>query len=515
MYSYEERIRAVKLYIKLGKRTGPTIRQLGYPTKNSLKGWYRQYERDRDLQAVYTRSRVKYTAEQIQVAVQHYLDHDRCIASTLRALGYPCRELLTAWIDEFHPEVRRRIVGRAPNVQHPPEIKNAAVVELCTRTTNAQTIARSVGVCRPTLYNWKNQLLGREASASMKRHKDSEAIPKQKDLTELQQHVELLERDIRRLQLEHDLLKKANELLKKGLGVAPQLLSNREKTLLVDALKNTYTLAELLAELKLARSSYFYHCTRLKSPDKYADARVAIADVFQSNHRCYGYRRMHVALGRRRLHISEKVVQRLMKQECLVVAANRKRRYGSYLGEISPAPENLINRDFRADTPNEKWLTDITEFQIPAGKVYLSPMIDCFDGLVVSWTIGTRPDSDLVNTMLDAAIETVARSESRPVIHSDRGAHYRWPGWLSRMRNAKLIRSMSRKGCSPDNAACEGFFGRLKTELFYPRSWQDISIDQFIQVVDSYIRWYNEKCIKISLGSLSPLEYRASLGIAA
>ncbi len=513
MYSYEERIRAVKLYIKHGKRSGPTIRQLGYPTKNSLKGWYREYEQNRDLQVVYTRSRVKYTAEQIQVAVQHYLDHDQCIASTLKVLGYPCRDLLTRWIDELHPQLRRRIVGRAPNVQHPPETKNAAVVELCTRTTSALTIAESVGVCRPTLYNWKNQLLGREASASMKRRQTSQTTPKPKDLTELEQQVALLERDIRRLQLEHDLLKKANELLKKGLGVAPQLLSNREKTLLVDALKNTYTLAELLAELGLARSSYFYHCARLKCPDKYADARIAIADVFQSNHRCYGYRRMHAALGRRRLHISEKVVQRLMKQECLVVSANRRRRYGSYLGEISPAPENLIHRDFQADSPNEKWLTDITEFQIPAGKVYLSPMIDCFDGLVVSWTIGTRPDSDLVNTMLDAAIERVSDSESKPIIHSDRGAHYRWPGWLTRVHNAKLTRSMSRKGCSPDNAACEGFFGRLKTELFYPRSWQDVSVDQFIGTVDAYIRWYNEKRIKISLGSMSPVEYRQSLGI--
>jgi len=224
---------------------------------------------------------------------------------------------------------------------------------------------------------------------------------------------------------------------------------------------------------------------------------------------------MRAALGRRQILLSEKVVQRLMKQECLIVAANKRRRYGSYLGEISPAPENLINRDFRAATPNEKWLTDITEFQIPAGKVYLSPVIDCFDGLVVSWTIGTRPDSDLVNTMLDAAIETVAGCENRPVIHSDRGAHYRWPGWLLRIHNAKLIRSMSRKGCSPDNAACEGFFGRLKTELFYPRSWQDTTVEQFIQIVDTYIHWYNEKRIKISLGSLSPLEYRENLGLTA
>ena len=91
----------------------------------------------------------------------------------------------------------------------------------------------------------------------------------------------------------------------------------------------------------------------------------------------------------------------------------------------------------------------------------------------------------------------------------------RWPGWLARMGDARLIRSMSRKGCSPDNAACEGFFGRLKTELFYPRKWSATTIEQFIQVLDSYIRWYNEKRIKISLGSLSPFEYRESLGIAA
>lgn len=512
MYSYEDRIRAVKLYIKLGKRTCPTIRQLGYPTKNALKSWHREYEHSRDLQVGYVRSRQKYSDEQKQAAVEHYLDNDRCIASTMKALGYPCRGTLTVWIDELHPQVRQRIVGRAPNVQHPLELKNAAVIELCTRKKSAQEIAQKLAVCRPTLYNWKNQLLGREAPASMTHHNHPPSAP---NLTELERQAESLRHDNRKLKLENDLLKKANELLKKGLGVDLQRLSNREKTLLIDALKHTYTLAELLAELDIARSSYFYHCARLRMPDKYADVRQVLSEVFHGNHRCYGYRRMHAALGRRQLSLSEKVVQRLMKQECLIVTVNKKRRYGSYLGEISPAPENLINRDFRADTPNEKWLTDITEFHIPAGKVYLSPMIDCFDGLVVSWTIGTRPDSDLVNTMLDAAIETVATSAIRPVIHSDRGAHYRWPGWLARVRNAKLIRSMSRKGCSPDNAACEGFFGRLKTELFYPRNWKDITIDQFIQIVDSYIRWYNEKRIKISLGSLSPIEYRASLGITA
>jgi transposase InsO family protein len=132
---------------------------------------------------------------------------------------------------------------------------------------------------------------------------------------------------------------------------------------------------------------------------------------------------------------------------------------------------NLVARDFHAEKPNEKWLTDITEFSLPAGKVYLSPIIDCFDGLAVTWSIGTSPNAKLVNSMLDAAISQL-RPEERPILHSDRGGHYRWPGWIRRMEEAGLTRSMSKKGCSPDNAACEGFFGRLKNEMFYGVSWE-------------------------------------------
>jgi transposase InsO family protein len=202
-----------------------------------------------------------------------------------------------------------------------------------------------------------------------------------------------------------------------------------------------------------------------------------------------------------------------MKEEGLVVHSVKRKKYSSYQGEISPAVENVVARDFHADHPNEKWLTDITEFHIPAGKVYLSPLIDCFDGMPVSWTIGTSPDAELVNTMLDEGIKTLS-GEERPLVHSDRGAHYRWPGWIERMEKAGLTRSMSKKGCSPDNSACEGFFGRMKNEMFYGYSWQDISIDQFITEVDEYMHWYAEKRVKVSLGGLSPLEYRRKLGIA-
>jgi transposase InsO family protein len=200
-----------------------------------------------------------------------------------------------------------------------------------------------------------------------------------------------------------------------------------------------------------------------------------------------------------------------MDEENLVVVSARRKKYSSYLGEISPAVPNIIERDFHADKPNLKWLTDITEFHIPAGKVYLSPIIDCFDGLPVSWTIGTSPDAELVNSMLDNAIITLKPNE-HPLVHSDRGCHYRWSGWIERMNNAGLTRSMSKKGCSPDNSACEGFFGRLKNEMFYNHKWDGVSIDEFISILDTYIHWYAETRIKMSLGGLSPLQYRKALG---
>ena len=103
-----------------------------------------------------------------------------------------------------------------------------------------------------------------------------------------------------------------------------------------------------------------------------------------------------------------------MREEDLSVRKVKKQKFNSYLGEISPAVENIINRDFHAEKPNEKWLKDITEFHIPAGKVYLSPIIDCFDGLPVSWTIGTSPNAELANTMLDEAIVTL-KDDEKPI----------------------------------------------------------------------------------------------------
>ena len=252
----------------------------------------------------------------------------------------------------------------------------------------------------------------------------------------------------------------------------------------------------------------------MAAPDKLAAVRERIRIVFTQSERRYGYRRIHAVLRRDGITISEKVVRRLMREGGLVTVGRKRRKYASYRGELSPAVPNVIDRDFSADAPNEKWVTDITEFPLPAGKVYLSPIIDCFDGMVVTWSIGTRPNAEMVNTMLDHALATLRPGE-RPVLHTDRGAHYRWPGWLQRVEATGLVRSMSGKACTADNAACEGFFGRIKSEMFYGRSWRGVSVRQFIEILDDYLRWYNQRRIKMSLGAMSPMEYRESLSEAS
>jgi len=343
-------------------------------------------------------------------------------------------------------------------------------------------------------------------------HSKKPNLPDDKD--ELQAELESLRKQVHKLQLEIDILTKAAEIIKKDLGIDRQNLTNKEKTMVIDALRTRYQLDELLEATGMAKSSYFYQRKVQTQPDKYFTLRSKVRDIFNENRCCYGYRRVHAVLKNEGITCSEKVIRMVMSTEQLIIHGKKKRRYNSYFGEISPAVPNLLARDFHADKPNEKWVTDLTEFLIPAGKVYLSPILDCFDGLVVSWSIGTSPDAELVNSMLDEGVACLSDDE-HPILHSDRGGHYRWPGWILRMDTYGLIRSMSKKGCTPDNAACEGFFGTLKTEMFYGRSWEGVSLEQFIKELDCYIRWYNEKRIKMRLGGMSPLVYRRSLGLVA
>lgn len=469
-----------------------------------------------------------YTKEQKERALKEF-ERLGSVQAVVTLLGYPSRHTLYDWyrnkiadIADYHGsldkeyQIKQKYIN-APNHPRNPDanLKLDAIKRCFSLGEGVEYVSRDIGYSRASIYSWyrKYQKFGVAGLMSSKKQIKRENIDFNTEPSK-QQEISELQEQIKQLQMEVDVLKEALNLLKKDPGINITELKNREKAVIIDAVEDKHSLHQLLKCLCMAKSSYYYQRAVMKQSDKYAEIRIRIKIIFQENRNCYGYRRIHGELKKIGITVSEKIVRRIMKEEHLTVPTKRMKKYSSYKGEITPEVDNIINRDFHAEQPNTKWLTDITEFAIPAGKVYLSPVIDCFDGMVVKWNIGTTPDSILVNKMLEDAIGTLLPSE-HPLVHTDRGCHYRWTGWIERMQAAGLTRSMSKKGCSPDNAACEGFFGRLKNEMFYGRSWVGVSMDDFINEINSYIEWYNTKRIKQSLGYMSPAEYRHSLGLTA
>lgn len=518
MYTREVRMKAIEAYVAHDLNAALTVADISYPSAPQLRAWYRDA-----ISGVASKSAGPklamgeevasrgYSQTQIAQAIAHYFATGECLAHTMRELGYPADDgALARWIDKAEPG--RRMLKGTTKRKYDDDFKAEVITAVKSGMTATEAQER-FGVSRDTIRWWIPTVGG--LGAEMRKKNDSGGNAAHDDIDEMQAKLAELRRQVRELELERDVLSETIDILGKGLGTDPKRLTNAEKAELVDRLRGKWGLSVVLAAVALPRSSYQYRVEAGRKPDKYADLRIRISEIFEASERRYGYRRIHGELAREGVCVSEKVVSRLMGEEGLIAKGRkRRRRYSSYAGEISAAPPNLVNRDFHADAPNRLWLTDITEFSLPAGKVYLSPVIDCFDGLVVSWTASTSPNSELANTMLKGAIETLAEGEF-PIIHSDRGCHYRWPGWISICENSGLTRSMSKKGCSPDNSAMEGFFGRMKNEMFYGEDWSEFTIEGFMSEIGDYMTWCNNERIKVSLGDLSPMEYRLSKSLIA
>ena len=508
MYSKADKKRAIELFYQYHHSWSAVVRELGYPSLGALKRWIKDYEQDAEatLDESPRKRKSKYSDAQRQVAVDHFFEHGQFITKTVQALGYPSRQLLREWLladPRCDISLRSRTV--VAKSAAPADIKAKAVEALYKREVPARKIAEDFGVSRETLYGWKRDVLGENFPAKQ----TPSPVDEGKNQEKITPEVSDLQARIKALELQNDILLQVNALLKKDLGINQLNLTNGEKVQVIDALRNRYSLNTLLRAIQLSKSSYFYQRDAIAKGDKYKAIRPRLKIIFKQNYESYGYRRMKMELDDEGIRLSEKVIRRLMAEEGLEVTITRCRKYSSYAGEITPAVPNILDRNFQSDVPNQKLVTDITEFYIQAGKVYLSPLIDCFDGQITSWTIGTSPNAELVNTMLSSAAEALS-SDEKPIVHSDRGAHYRWPGWIELMDEFGFTRSMSKKGSTPDNAQAESFFGHLKTEFFYNRSWLGKSIDDFTQALNKYIEWYNTKRRKKGLGGKSPQEYRQS-----
>ena len=306
--------------------------------------------------------------------------------------------------------------------------------------------------------------------------------------------------------LENQLLRAVLADLKAG-GWDPASISNRRKTELGERLREAtgLPLREITAFLRISKSSYEYHRSRLGD----VGVREAIGEdverIFREEGRsARGYRFVHAVLVSELGHpVSEKVVRDVMRERGLEVVYGRTaRKHSSYEGETDAGAPNLPydpatgRHDFHADAPGEKLASDVTEFN-PTGdyKVFLSPVVDLFDGKPIAWSISGHPDSELADSSLLAACEALPEGK-HPFCHTDRGGLYRSASWKAICSRFGIERSMSRKGKSPDNAAMEGFFGRLKNEFFHGRDWSGVDFGRFVGLLDEWMRYYSSGRLK-------------------
>ena len=254
----------------------------------------------------------------------------------------------------------------------------------------------------------------------------------------------------------------------------------------------------------MARSVFYYYSKKSEQKDKYALEKKEIMVIFNENQGRYGYRRITAEMKNRGYRINHKTVQKLMQQSGLR-SRKPKVKYRSYKGQTGRTAPNILCRNFNADTLNSKWVTDVTQINIGSEKLYLSPIIDLFNGEVISYNISKSPNLKQIWNMPDKAFRRFSNLEGL-IIHSDQGWQYQHREYRTRLEKKGIIQSMSRKGNCLDNAMAENFFGRMKTELLYTKNFK--SSQAFIKALKEYIDYYNNRRIKLKLNGMSPIQYR-------
>jgi transposase InsO family protein len=267
----------------------------------------------------------------------------------------------------------------------------------------------------------------------------------------------------------------------------------------------------LLEIAQLPRSTYYYHSKQQNKEDKYAHDKAEITAIYHENKGRYGYRRITDELHNRKIYLNHKTVQRLMKDLGLVCRV-RMKKYRSYKGEKGTTADNELNREFRAEKPNQKWVTDVTEFRLFGEKLYLSPILDLYSGDIVTYTLSDSPNLLMVTTMLEQAFQKIP-DNTNLLLHSDQGWHYRHKQYVKMLADKGVKQSMSRKGNCYDNSVMENFFGHLKSELLYLQEFE--SMEHFKLELIEYIDYYNNRRIKARLKGLPPALHRQQALLAA
>ncbi|MDY0409756.1 IS3 family transposase [Paracerasibacillus soli] len=278
-------------------------------------------------------------------------------------------------------------------------------------------------------------------------------------------------------------------------------LSRKAQAALSFELKETFKLKDVLCVVGIPESSYHYHIKMMRKANPDQTLEELIQSIFNENNGNYGYRRICLELRNQGHKVNHKKVQRLMRK--LGLKGNKfwrkTRKYSSYKGSVGKVAKNRISRRFQTNVPHQKLTTDITEFKCSDGiKLYLNPILDMFNGEIISFGISKRPNLELAMGPLKEAIEIVKDTKYRTTIHSDQGWHYQHKKWVKTLKNNKVFQSMSRKGNCLDNSPMENFFGLLKQEMYHGEA--QCSFEELKAKIERYINYYNNKRIKAKTG---------------
>lgn len=280
---------------------------------------------------------------------------------------------------------------------------------------------------------------------------------------------------------------------------------------MISKLRQEFKLELLLGIAELPRATFYYHAKRMRQSDKYAAVKAEITAIYHEHKGRYGYRRITDELHSRGFALNHKTVQRLMKELCLVCRV-RMKKYHSYKGEVGKIAPNRLNRDFETDKPNQKWVTDVTEFSLFGQKLYLSPILDLYSRDIVSYTISDRPVLSAVISMLDKAFMQIPDNTGL-ILHSDQGWQYQHKQYQQKLKDKGIRQSMSRKGNCLDNAVIESFFGLLKSEILYLQDFK--SMEDFKAELVEYLHYYNNRRSKAKLKGLPPAIHRQQALLAS
>ncbi|WP_369825002.1 IS3 family transposase [Sporosarcina sp. P13] len=434
--------------------------------------------------------------EKIQ-AIKRYVEGKESLGEIAQSIGIDKSEI-RYWVQRYQYHGEKGF--KKPCTSHSVQFKLDVIHYMADEHTSLRdTAARFNLPHHSTLRRWVNAYREEGTDALSPKEKRR---PSMKQKPENKKNPSVSEKE---LQKEIDFLRMENEYFKKVecLSSKQGKVSKEDKAQVVFELRHKYPVKSLVKLAGIPRSTYYNVLARMNQPDRDADLKAEIKSIYKEHEGRYGYRRIRDELANRGLKVNHKKVQRIMKElglKCLI----RMKKYKSYRGNVGKTAPNILDRKFVADAPNKKWVTDVTEFKLFGEKLYLSPVLDLFNGEIITYKIGSRPTYSLVSEMLEHALE-VLPDEHQLLMHSDQGWHYQMKQYRHALESRGIVQSMSRKGNCYDNSVMENFFGIMKSEFLYLKEFE--SVEQFKLELEKYIHYYNTKRIKAKL-KMSPVQYR-------